>query len=343
MKTLKSSLLLISMSITQISHGLSWGEFIDPNANFLDCDKLQWNEKPICEAAEKNFKQTLKENQISLINGELIKRIDNLIVPQRIDTGHSCTKKRWLKSNFSQIKTEDNIDFDASELKLSEPVIVDITIPVEAYYKLNFKDRLSQKWDIGFDSGCEKLAEDNWFLSGSANTTAKLSIIISLEPKLTQDGENFIITITPKVDAELLVSEPSVNLAEHGKEDLFTLTASIWSGVSSLFKANYEAWIEGDSEEAFNIIGREFEEIGTDIILFTPIGDSVYDEVSERMASTAYSVYDNQKDAVEIEIETQLSEMLGLDSNGETKYEVPLELPSQYQAALLSSILSTII
>lgn len=127
---LNKIILILVFIISSNSHALSIGEIISPNENYLNCEDLNWYEVAICNDALAQLNEKIQqENPVLNSNleitsqGDLLFYKDSFVTPKKLNTGHSCTHRSWIRSSYIESTLKSNASMDLSIQSLSQPLV----------------------------------------------------------------------------------------------------------------------------------------------------------------------------------------------------------------------------
>jgi len=327
------------------SFAITVGEIIDPVEAFLECRDLSRFEQAVCTAITEDINQQLDDQGISFSDGDLI--ISTVPVsPRKIDTGHSCTHKAKIKSSRLNIRFNRSGEFDLNGNTVSEPLIVYVNMPVNAYGRIDIKE----EW--GFRSfGCTRTASDSYYADASANITAELMLFVSLEPKMSMaENGDYLVTVKPIVEVMTAFDDIDLDFDFHGKSILNGLGTLLHGGISS-FLQGLEAAIKGDSASG------HFEQFGIDIGIgsfqtIESVSSVVYDDFLLNIVELVAELRIDEAAGVQTgilerrlrnDIYQDISQALNLDANGERTFVIPRGVVDREAAKAVVSINSLLL
>jgi len=330
-----------------------------PVNQLLKCDEFNWYEKAICEDVAAQISQVLKEQNIIITNNEAIQYISPIASPRKVDTGHSCSHRAWLRNNNASISlsTDSSLDLDGD--LISEPLNLAANLPVSLYLKANFKEEWGYKYYTIKCRGlkckkkkkCGHLASDHYYADLDVNTNAKFLISVNMQPRYgrTADG-NYFITVKPIATVNFSLDDYNTDFNLHGKNSLLSAYGSILTSVSSASKL-FAAWLSGSATA--DIRDQLYFDIGYGLVsrldlsysrgAFESQGALFEKLVNEEIEKRApYGIEDVDR-RLENKLTNSISSALNLDENGERVWIVDKNRPLEKLASMLVIINSIIL
>ena len=208
---------LALVGISSISSAVTVGQFIDASEEFLDCNDTSYPLNEVCSIVQDRVNQKLADAGLSLTNRGILysqEESTNTVLK------NSCTRKTTLKRQRLELLLKRSASLNLSGNMVSEPTVFAISLPSEAYARMDLVD------DIGLKNwfACIIIGEDNYYADAQVNIDAQLLAFLSLEPKyaISNSGE-IVIELGPIFDLSINVDLSDLNFDIHG--------VSAWSGL----------------------------------------------------------------------------------------------------------------
>lgn len=296
---------VVSMDTFPLGHALYFNDF----------------EKHVSNKAAEKLSLDFDKYHISLSSGDLLVRMEPLIEPQRIDTGHSCTHKAWIRSNYIEVKILSSTSIDFKGNSLTEPLITFLDLPVSVYAKVSLKE----EWGYRIFGSCNSYASDSYSADALAFINALTRVFISLEPTIRPlSNGDFEVMIEPVVNVTIDFDDIDLDFDFHGKSILNGVATKLTS-ISSTLKA-IEAGLDGESMEEdlrqslFDVglgLFQTIEWISGSIDLVDDLLDDIAKAEAERYLTELG--FENE---LENNIYASLSDALKLDENGRRSFVI---------------------
>lgn len=328
--------LLLSFTISLPSYAITIGEIVNPAEEFLECKDLQWYEKVVCEIAADKFYGELNSRGISLSNGAVLFTLSPMVTPRKVDTGHSCTHRMWIKDNQLKGHLASSGTLDLKGNTLSEPLIFYTNLPINLNAAINLKDWWGYRNIFG---SCNKKASDTYQAKADVSTNITTRILVSLEPKLDiLENGDYLITIAPISNARFSFPEVDFDYDFSGRSPfngLLTIMGNdlLMFGPIALTFTVLEAAVEGDS--IGDALEQKLKTAGVDLALSSfqtiseldvpLLADELEDMVQEAALDEIYGAAEGFEMQLQKSIDAEIARALNLDSQGKREILIPKE------------------
>ena len=308
-------------------YAITIGEIVNPLEKYLDCRNTSvWYEQEVCRAINAEIVPRLANANISIVNGDIVFREDPIATPGPINTGHSCSHRAWLRSNYLTAKVLSSGSLDLDFNSISEPLMLLFRAPIDIYARADIKE----EWGYRFLGSCNKSGDDRYHGDFSFSGVGILKVVVSLEPnfKRSSQGDIFVL-LKPFVDVKVGMEDVSAEFDFHGKSVLNGLATTVFGAGSSLLQLRPSRFQDLDETVA------ELESLGISLGLgavqtLDSVSDNILDIdlfddflVSLAIESDIEDLNNSFADisgSIEQDIFDELSGALNLDENGQVYY-----------------------
>jgi len=332
-KTILLTFLLV-FGISPSSHAITVGEIVNPLEDYLDCEDTNSGlEEIACSRFRDIINTELEQANLRLDNGGILfTQTDN--TNRNLEGG--CSSRTGLRSLTTRAKLLSSARLNLTGDSLSRPALFLVDLPVEASVDARLKTTYGTR--IPF-VGCRSYASDSFNGRGKARGRAKMSVFLSLEPRLTRRYErrgafgsrrgrwvNYL-TIKPIVDVSATVDAKVERVRLSGTNPLFAAVGALAGIVGSQLRFNLSV-LRGESFE--RSIKRLFldraiaEGQGLAYIDIALGGGHITNNVLTLIANyvAQEQIEDLNLSQVETDLEEDIKEALRLNSNGERSFRI---------------------
>lgn len=316
-KLLGSALASLSVS----AHAITIGQFQNPAESFLDCENASSDLVVACQIAQQAINQKLAEANLYIESDGLVYRTVNT---NNIRVKDSCSRRTTIKRQEFSLKLKNTASLRLSGNALSEPAVMALQLPVEAYARFDAKDEFGKKPPL---ASCIRYASDSYWGDGGVSVTANLFAMLSLEPKYKRGptGE-YIFALKPIFDLHASVNNVNIdNFDIHGANAFL----NIWSAATSL---STDLTVTADSLLKGESVRRAFYDLGvsqligqSQSILLTDYALSNHGLVRETIdllvkasAAKGANNLNNSLDGIATATKAKIAAALNLDASGYT-------------------------
>ena len=337
--------LLSSLVFSSTSYAITIGEILNPTQEFLNCNTTtNPTAQYFCLEIQERINRELEQANLSIKDGGLLYEVNDT---RDRTLSSSCSRRTELKNTNLKAHLLSEASIDLSGNALSKPALFTVDMPVKASARIDLNDRLGKKirYVSGFPprvkSKCIRVGSDSYYAIGSASLRASLVILFSLEPQfaVTPQGD-FIIKIEPIIDVNAAIDGAVTKFDIRGASPL----ASLYSRINSINNAAFsgiEAILNASSVEGLLNDGLvspiietttelTYGALLTDYALGNPAG---FDKLVETFINIAVDKEvdkaQSEIDNITADLERQIAQALGLDSEGRAFYVFDANLAQQ--------------
>lgn len=332
MSSCRIVVILLVYVFATASYASTFGEVLDPNGGYLDCDNLVWYEKAVCEKVADEISQELNSKGVLLENGNLVYYKSPIVASQSVDTGHSCTHRAYIGNSESSVKLLSSGSLSFKGSSVDTPFLMYAHMPVNVYGRINLKETWGVKVDLVVGSTCVDYAEDNYYVLLNNNTTMNLRILMSMEPKYlgVDENGNYRFKIKPLVNVAGSMPTLNTEFSIHEKNGIFSGFLTYVTG-----GFNYALNLFDDTDQFLDDVVYSVSTIVVELL-----ESEIESETQEAINSYIARQGDNVTRTLENDLHQEISYSLGLDGNGEREYVVNKSVARGRLAAVLETIVS---
>jgi hypothetical protein len=304
-----SLVFFLSIASNQLM-AITVGELVT-GIDYLDCKDKDPLTTMICKKVMSSVRQQMKGIDLSIKNKDIIFQKSPIVQPGSIDTGHSCSHRAWIRSNYASVTVRSDAAVSIDSLSLSKPMALHLRLPIDFYANVDLKETWGTRT---FWGDCWTFATDTY--SGDMQDSMDIDtlIFLSLEPKMKLNGQgDFVITIEPLVDAQF-VMQTDLNFDMHGKAPFNGVLTALSGGLSTMMQG------EGLKQLLLDVgIGFVQTLLTVDSGLFN---DFLMNIVEDLAAKKIDGYAPDIENLLQQKINAEVTRGLNLDENGQRTFTV---------------------
>ena len=261
---MKKLILIVMIALSIPTMAADWVGGLDvtnpkppwPTQKFDSCLEIPEQHRSACALAAGEFNRVFREIVVSGVN-RLPNAWHSVAIPQKLETGHTCSELVWLTDGFVDFNVENRINIETNLGSELRPIGVKFNTRVGLDSRFNMYTELGRS-ELG--GGCSVWKSDDWWFTQNAGVDSKIGLY--LQPNLTfRESQDGMITFgfTPYVHVDMDVLDLQFDLDDHGVDFAISAFHSIrnFFTTTKYLRHFVIAAVNGDDPNWMEFIERE--------------------------------------------------------------------------------------